>query len=79
MDSSVGSLFDLCLCFCGCFFLDRSADRLRQYKYSFSVSLLICSLACCLLVDHLDCGLFASFMIQSECNPELERGSINEK
>jgi len=32
-------------------------------KYSFSVSLMACSLACCLLVDHLACGLFASFYV----------------
>ena len=63
----------------GVFFSTEVQIGSGNTKYSFSVSLLVCSLPCCLLVDHFDCGLFASFMIQSECNLELERGSINEK
>ena len=50
MDSSVGSLFDLCLCLGGCFFLDRSADRLWQYKifvFSFFAGLFPCLLFAC--------------------------------
>ena len=54
--------FLICVFACvGVFFSTEVQIGSGNTKYSFSVSLLVCSLACCLLVDHLACGLFASF------------------
>ena len=51
----------ICVFACVVFFSTEVKIGSPETEYYFLVSLLVASLACCLLVDYLACGLFATF------------------